>query len=374
MALKIELQRVTRKGALQVIFLFICHLTIFKKQFTLTMKKYISLIVCVSAMFVTSRTMGQADLNDLLKGSQADANYLAQGYLTPVLNAIGSGLNQGWYNTAGTHKKFGFDLTISVSSIQFPSEDLFYAVDNSKLQTMNIDNPVNGPPSGMAPTFIGPDPAPTYIYKDPITQTPISGTEFQGPPGIDIQSVPLGGLPLPMVNLGIGIPVVGDVKIRWASVSSDAGAKVNLLGFAVQHDIKQHIPGLKEVPFDLSALIGYTSFSSEVGFDSSNPSQVGKADFSATTIQGLIGKKFSVLTVYGGVGYNFSSGSFKAVGSYPDATTGITLTDPVSISSSVSGPRITGGLRLKLAIFTLHGDYTFQRYNTITLGFGIAVR
>ena len=332
------------------------------------MRKYITLIVCMSAMFVTSRTMGQADLNDLLKGSQADANYLAQGYLEPVLNAIGSGLNQGWANTAATHKKFGFDLTISISSIQFPSEDSFYKVDNSKLQTLNLVSPTDG----NAPTFIGSDVAPTFRYKSGGIEIP--GSDFQGPPGVNLTDIPLGGLPLPMVNLGIGIPVVGDVKIRWASVSSDAGAKINLLGFAVQHDIKQHIPGLKEVPFDLSALIGYTSFSSEVGFDSSNPSQVGKADFSATTIQGLIGKKFSVLTVYGGVGYNFSSGSFKAVGSYPDATTGITLTDPVSISSSVSGPRITGGLRLKLAIFTFHGDYTFQRYNTITLGFGIAVR
>ncbi len=334
------------------------------------MRKYITLIVCVSAVFVSSRTMGQADLDQLLKGSQADANYLAQGYLTPVLNAIGSGLNQGWANTAATHKKFGFDLTLSVSSIQFPSDDSFYKVDNSKLTTLNLISPADG----NAPTFVGSDVAPTYRYKDPSTGTEIPGSDFQGPAGINLKDIPLGGLPLPMVNIGIGIPVVGDVKVRWASVNS-AGAKVNLLGFAIQHDIKQHIPGIKEVPFDLSALIGYTTFNSEVSFDAANnPNQKGQADFSATTIQALIGKKFSVLSLYGGIGYNFSSGSFKAVGSYPDATTGITLTDPVSISSSVSGPRITGGLRLKLAIFTLHGDYTFQRYNTITVGFGIAVR
>lgn len=336
------------------------------------MRKLIALLVCVSGLFVANRTLGQSDLNQLLKGSQADANYLAQGYLAPALNAIGSGLNQAWYNTAATHKKFGFDLTVSVSSIQFPSEDSFYKVDNSRLETMNIVSPTDG----NAPTFIGPETSPTYRYKDPSSGIEIPGSDFQGPPGIDIKNIPLGGLPLPMVNLGLGIPVVGDVKLRWASVNSSGGAKVNLIGFAVQHDIKQHIPGLKEMPFDLSALIGYTSFSSEIVFDSNNPSQVGKADFSATTIQGLIGKKFSVLTVYGGLGYNFSSGTFKATGIYdtglpaPDDK----MTDPINISSSVSGPRITGGLRLKLAIFTLHGDYTFQRYNTITVGFGIAVR
>ncbi len=338
------------------------------------MKKLITLIVFVSGLFVSGSTLGQSDLENLLKGSQADANYLAQGYLEPALNAIGSGLNQGWYNTAANHKKFGFDLTLSVSSIQFPSEDSFYKVDNAKLQTLNIVSPTNG----MAPTFIGPETTPTYQYKDPTTGTPIPGSEFQGPPGVDISKIPLGGLPLPMVNLGIGLPWNTDLKVRWASVSPSGGANVNLIGFAIQHDIKQHIPGIKEVPFDLSALVGYTSFTSEVSFDpTNNPNQKGKADFSATTIQALIGKKFSVLTLYGGVGYNFSSGSFKATGTYDTGApppSAATMTDPINITSSVSGPRMTAGLRLKLAVFTLHGDYTFQRYNTITVGFGISVR
>ena len=337
------------------------------------MRKLLTLFVCLSALFVARTTWGQADLSALLKGSQADANYLAQGYLTPALNAIGSGLNQGWYNTAGTHKKFGFDLTISLSSMQFPTDDSYFTVDNSKLSNLRLVSPLNPGSTtvGQVPTFVGPETTSVYGYKDPL----IPGT-FNGPPGVDISQLPLGGLPLPMVNLGLGIPVVGDVKIRWVGYNASGGAKVNLIGFAVQHDIKQHIPGIKEVPFDLSALIGYTSFSSEVGFDAANPGQIGKSDFSATTIQGLIGKKFSVLTVYGGIGYNFSSGTFKASGTYD---TGLPapadkMTDPLNISSSVSGPRFTGGLRLKLAIFTLHGDYTFQRYNTITVGFGIAVR
>lgn len=326
------------------------------------MRKLFALIVLASGLLVSGKTLGQADFNDLLKGSQADANYLAQGYMEPALNAIGSGLCQGWYNTAANHKKFGFDLTFTVSSIQFPSNESTYFVDNSKLTSIAIVGDPN------APTFIGSDQAPTYQYK-----APASGT-FQGPPGINITDLPLGGLPIPMVNLGIGIPWNTDIKFRYGSVEASGGTKVNLFGFAIQHDIKQHIPGLKEVPFDLSAIFGYTTFSSEVGFDSSFPDQIGKVDFSATTIQGLIGKKFSVLTVYGGVGYNFSSGTMKAQGTYTDSATGVVMVDPVSISSSISGPRITGGLRLKLAIFTFHGDYTIQRYNTLTVGFGIAVR
>ncbi|MFZ6000938.1 MAG: DUF6588 family protein [Bacteroidota bacterium] len=36
--------------------------------------------------------------------------------------------------------------------------------------------------------------------------------------------------------------------------------------------------------------------------------------------------------------------------------------------------RASAGLRLKLAVFTFHGDYTLQKYSTITAGFGISVR
>ena len=331
------------------------------------MKKLCTLFVLVAGLQYSTGSWAQGDLDQLLKGSKADANYLAQGYLEPVLNAIGSGLNQGWYNTAATHKKFGFDLTLSISSLQFPSEESYYKVDNNRLTNLRLVSPAGG----NVPTFIGPETAPTYRYKDPTTGLDIPGSDFQGPPGVDISQIPLGGLPIPTLNLGVGIPWNTDVKLRYGSASPSGGTKVSLFGFAVQHDIKQHIPGIKELPFDLSALFGYTTFSSEVPLDNNLS---GKADFTATTIQALIGKKFSVLTLYGGVGYNFSSGDFKTPGTYNDPTSGLTLTDPVNISSSVSGPRLTGGLRLKLAVFTLHGDYTFQRYKTITVGFGITVR
>lgn len=259
-----------------------------------------------------------------------------------------------------------------MSSIQFPADNRFYLVDNAQLQTIRVVSPTNG----NVPTFIGPNTKPQYEY---LTGGVPTGSYFDGPPGLDLENeVPLGGLPLPMVNLGIGIPWNTDVKFRYGTANPEGGTKINLFGFAVQHDIKQHIPGLKELPFDLSALVGYTTFTTEVAFDpTNNPDQVGKADFSATTIQGIIGKKFSVLTVYGSLGYNFSSGSFKALGTYDTGSpppAAAQMTDPVSITSSVNGPRATAGMRLKLAVFTFHGDYTFQRYNTITLGFGISVR
>ena len=41
---------------------------------------------------------------------------------------------------------------------------------------------------------------------------------------------------------------------------------------------------------------------------------------------------------------------------------------------SDTGANFTAGLRLKLAIFTIHADYNFQQYNSITAGIGFSFR
>lgn len=328
------------------------------------MKRVFLPVLCIVALTISTRSYGQSDLDNLIKGSQADANYLAQGYMAPALNAIGSGLNQGWYNTAAVHKVLGFDLTLSGSLIYYPSSDQSYQVDNNKLTTLKLVSPS----SGGVPTIFGGSQAPTYDYKSG------PSAPFQGPAGVSAFS-DLGAFPLPILNLGVGLPLNTDLKLRLLPGYKAGDATLNVFGIGLMHDVKQYIPGLKEVPLDLSAFVGYTSFTAEVPFDpKNNPSQIGKTEFSATTIQGVISKKIAVLTVYGSLGYNFASGSFKATGSYPDPNTGIIMKDPVSLTSSTSGPRFGGGLRLKFAFFTLHGDYTFQTYNTLTVGFGVAVR
>ncbi|MEL7003540.1 MAG: DUF6588 family protein, partial [Bacteroidota bacterium] len=57
-----------------------------------------------------------------------------------------------------------------------------------------------------------------------------------------------------------------------------------------------------------------------------------------------------------------------------DSGESINYSDPVNIEVSAGGPRITAGMRLKLAIFTLHADYTLQEYNTLSVGFGFNFR
>src|SRR5436190_10835918 len=95
--------------------------------------KFFSLALCTVAF---QAVMAQGDIDQLIKGSLADANFLVKGYVTPAFNTLGSGLNQGWYNTAKSHKTLGFDLTIMASGVFIPTSDLAYGVDNSQLKNL----------------------------------------------------------------------------------------------------------------------------------------------------------------------------------------------------------------------------------------------
>jgi hypothetical protein len=57
-----------------------------------------------------------------------------------------------------------------------------------------------------------------------------------------------------------------------------------------------------------------------------------------------------------------------------DGQVGNNETDPLDLKFSASGLRTTAGFRLKLAVLTIHADYTLQKYKCLTAGIGISVR
>ncbi|MBX2914624.1 MAG: hypothetical protein KF856_05035 [Cyclobacteriaceae bacterium] len=315
------------------------------------------------------------DINDLIKGSLQDANKLVDGYTQPVLKAFGYGLNQGWYNTAKPHKTLGIDLTISASAVYIPNSDLFYKVDNNQLSQVELQSvggvPIDNSGIGNVPTIFGPDVIPQYYSSS-------SGSSFDGPGGVDLKKeLGIQAMPVPIANLGIGLPKGFDLKFRFVpTLQIGDDAEFGLFGVGVMHDVKQYIPGIKNLPFDLSAFVGYTKMklTTELDVQSGN-NQRATFESAATTIQGLISKKISVLTFYGGVGYNVANSKIALLGDYDLNEDGyMDVTDPLRLKADANGFRTTVGMRLKLAVFTFHGDYTVQKYNTLTVGFGINVR
>jgi hypothetical protein len=317
--------------------------------------------------------LAQQDLNDIFKGNVNDAKYLTAGYAEPLMKALGYGANQSWYTTAKTHETLGFDLGFSFSPVYILGSAKYYVVDNNQLSAVELyqydGQPVAPTASTSIPTFAGPYKTNEYRYQSDPSIT------FSGPRGQDVEVVPL-----PMLNAGIGLPKGFELKVHLYPKSriGNADGKFGLIGFGLMHDVQQYLPGAKELPFDLSVFGGYTHSVLDVPFDDSNLSQRGKFTVSATTFQALISKKISLLTVYGGLGYNMATTQLDVEGGYDFNSDGDTNdpneVNPFSLKYNSTGPRATAGLRLKVAVIALHVDYTFQKYNALTAGIGINLR
>jgi hypothetical protein len=338
------------------------------------MKSVYRIVLCSLALAAATPACAQEDLDQLLNESVEDGKKLISAYLGPFMNSVSLGLNQGWYNTAAPHKVAGVDLTITVNAMTVPKSDLFFDVTKLDLQVIALEPSSDYP---FAPTVLGPDRAPTFSWTD--EETGFKHTE-EGPGGIDLEGeLGKNWVPVPMAHLGFGLPKGTDIKLRFTpTIDLGDESSMKVFGVGIMHDVKQWIPGIKLLPFDLSGFVGYTKFRMETHFDPEfNPDQRGLFEINATTVQGLISKKFSVLTLYGGLGYNIAKSNLAMKGTYDindDGQASATEVDPLDLKFSASGFRTTAGMRLKLAVITLHADYTIQKYKCLTVGLGISVR
>lgn len=332
---------------------------------------------------------------DILSAGSEDANKYLENYAAPAINSFGVGMTDGWYNTAKTHKLLGFDITTSVNMAKIPDEEFLFEFTKSSFSNLNYR--VNGvdQTSATLPTLVGGEAesgSELYIEGNQTINGVTIEDEiaFDVPSGFDLKDVPvITGVPTPTANLGIGLPKNTDLKIRLVPEQSIDDYKFKMFGIGVMHDIKQWIPAVKNLPFDLSGFIGTTTMKAETAIDVD--SQDGTTRFSgsgvasfktnSTTVQAIISKKLTVFTPYAAIGFNAVKTTFDVSGDYtlentnPIAPSSQTITDPINLEfTGAGGARLTLGARLKLLIFTFHYAYTVQKYNTNSFGVGINIR
>ncbi|MEJ2003868.1 MAG: hypothetical protein P8X57_02650 [Cyclobacteriaceae bacterium] len=343
-------------------------------------------ILFVIVVFCTVRVQAQQnDFTALLEAGGEDAEKLIAGYLKPLYTAGGYGLAGGWMNTAGTHNVLGVDLTLSASFLGVPDSDLFY---NTSDLGMNNTEQLNG---DSAPTIFGPSGEefrPQYRFTDPDDGEMV---EYTGPEGIGLaeQMKDLTGIdkpiaPLPTVNLGFGLPANTDLRLRWLpAIRVGDDSNIRFWGIGVQHGLKPYF-GLYERDFDLSGFIGFTSMRMKTDLRNAvvtteneviSTDGEGSMRLRSLVIRGAVSKDLSVFTFFGAVGYTHVTSRTEVTGSYTyESGSEIkTVVDPIDFKLNTGGPSFTAGMRIKLLAITLHTSYTFQRYNSLELGFGINV-
>jgi len=321
-----------------------------------------------------AQAQDETDLVNFLEAGPKDASKLMNAYLNPMIEGLSYGFNGGWYTTAKAHKTLGFDIGVSFNAVFIPSSKNYFTPADLNLEVTDLASPA----SGKAPTIVGPEDATTYsVDANGDGQTDAT---FDGPKGLDFkENIKISGVLAPTAQIGIGIYKNTDLKIRWIPEVEAGASKVKLIGFGVMHDIKQHIPAIKVLPFDLSVLVAFTNIKGTTSmagtFDAptSDPRpQVMDYDMDAWLFQALISKKVAIFTFHGGIGYNTIKTTSDVTGSYIviAGTPQGTFKDPVSLSFKNKSMRLSGGIRFSLGPIYINGEYILQEYSTVSVGIG----
>jgi hypothetical protein len=113
----------------------------------------------------------------------------------------------------------------------------------------------------------------------------------------------------------------------------------------------------------------------------------------ALNISAIGSVNLKIITFYAGLGYSKTKTSVKLEGHFPSPVVVTTPTpraeyNDIAESHSIltgsdfpamnienfSGLRANAGFRLKLAVITIHFDYTRAQYNVVSTGLGISFR
>jgi hypothetical protein len=328
---------------------------------------------------------------DFLRTAPVDGVKYLEAYITPWANAFGAGLNGGWYNTAKPHKFGGFDITINASAGIVPTSAQTF--DASKI---GLSPSVTG--AGISPTVAGPDKSgPPMSYKS----NGVTLASFNAPKGANWRYIPV-----PSAQVGIGLPFGTELKVRFIPKIKIKDGDVALWGVGLLHNLTQYLPGDKVLPFDVSLFGGYTKLMANVplGLDPDpsvaqeyttvNPatafdSQKMKINVEALNISAIASLNLPVITFYGGIGYTKTRTGMELSGNFPlpvlvsapvphaeynDSGVKKGSDFPKMDIKNFSGMRANIGFRIKLAIITIHADYTRAQYNVLTTGLGFSFR
>jgi hypothetical protein len=349
-------------------------------------------ILMISLFLFSSLAYSQLSNIDFLKSAPADGAKYLQAYISPWANAFGAGLNGGWYNTAKPHKFGGFDLTIGASAGVVPTSAQTF--DASKI---GLSSSISG--AGISPTVAGPKTdGPLMNYR----VNGVSLASFNAPQGVNWRYIPV-----PTAQVGVGLPFGTELKVRFIPKINIKDGNVSLWGVGLVHSIMQYLPGNKLLPFDVSLFGGFTKlqvnvplslepgtpqnyttpYSAATSFNDQNL----KVAVQALNVSAIASLNLPVITFYGGLGYCKTRTTMDLTGNYPTPVlvtpanglpfaeynnTGVKKGSdfPGMDIKNFSGLRANIGFRIKLAVITIHADYTRAQYNVLTAGLGISFR
>ena len=344
------------------------------------MKKKLILFICLS-FGVSSFSQNFENLEYLLLASQEDQSMLFKEYLNPLVASVNFGMGSGWAHTAKTHKKLGFDITISLNTFFIPSNAKRFSTSGLSSITSSSD---------YLPTVLGGNTNETLSVSigDDSTIFPPSefSATFTAPSGVESDFF-LNMLVTPNIQVGLGLPFKTDLIVRYIPTTSSKNTNIGLTGVGIKHNVLQYFGPADKIPLiDLSLLIAYSNYSIDYEFQKTSnlpgDGQTAIMDMNNYTAKVISSIDLKLITFYTSIGYSKGVSSLSVLGSYDlsynvaDSAEVIVLSvvDPLVLEwekESISG---NVGLSFNLPGIKLFADYTYQEYNSLTVGASIGLR
>jgi hypothetical protein len=312
-------------------------------------------------LFFSSSVFGQIQIDD----NNATSSLL-KAYFSPMGDVIGAGLNNGWFNTAKPHKLGGFDLTMNFNIVNVPSSLLSFNPNDLEGYTSS---------SNQTPSILGEGTGAEIGYNFLNTDS----LKFKMPN----QEFQLQNLPIPTLNLGIGLIKETELNIRYIpnvnyKIDIIEEGEINLIGLGFKHNLIQWIPLASKFPVDLSIQAAFTNLNMKFKLKNDIISQTVELNTLASNYNLIFSKKFLMFTPYISVGYNNASTTLSNNTSISFGD-GIQAVDLDKIQSELNLSKLNNfnnivGIRIQLAVLSLHISQSLSDYKTTSIGAGISFR
>jgi len=255
-----------------------------------------------------------------------------KGYIQPMADMFGANMNAGMFHSAEIGRS-GFHLSFEIVGMGA------MVGDNQKTYTVSSPAGFNPPTFQTATIFGG---------KGGLVTDAGTGFTYRGSDGfINTTLFPLAA---PQLTIGDLFGTRAVVRFLPAPAFGDQYPKSSLWGIGVQHSISQYLTFL---PIPVAAHYFYNKYSAG-----------DLVNCSGTSIGLDASKKFSVLSVYGGIAWEKSSMELK----YTPVSTQVL---PVDITmDGANNFRATIGIGLHLGFFSVFGDANFGTITNISAGIG----
>ncbi len=314
----------------------------------------------------------QQDVSGFFTNSMNDISLLIENYAAPFIKGEGYAVANGWYGTAKSKSTLGIDFNLSISNSFLPPNEQHFTFIPQQYQFISLQPGE----SNKIPTAVGPE------KPGPVLQGSVGGVTFYTPEGVGIpkwQDRPLAFMPI--AQMGIGLVAKTEIKIRYWPEIKIGKTKNKMAGVAIMHEISQWIPWLDDSAFNVSFLGGYTRLKSVYDFtgqDISAYEHHSLFTIESYTSQLILSRDFSIITIFGSLGYNFISSKLAYEGVFelngPNGEVYEAVLEPISISLKYRSPQVLAGITSEFSFVAVHATLGYAEYPFGVFGMSVRLK